>query len=287
MNRLEGKVAVITGGASGMGRDTAFRFMDEGAKVVIADLNENSGEETLGLAGQNGQSDSIRFIRTNVAEEADVEAMIRLALDEFGRLDCVFNNAGIGGAFGPITQTTVEEWDFSMAVLLRGVFLGMKHGAKAMLDQGEGGSIISTASVAGLGGGAGPHCYSAAKSGVVNLTRSVANELGPHFIRVNAIAPGAIMTPLLVRRDRAEMEKRMIAHQSLPEAGEGKHIAATAAFLASDDAQFINGQTIVVDGGLMAVGPGLFRNDRSRALSGMAGLDKGTTGEESVIRRPD
>ena len=126
--RLEGKVAVITGGASGMGRDTAQRFIDEGARVVIADMNEVTGKETLEQLG----SEQARFIRTDVAEENDVEAMIQCAVDEFGRLDCVFNNAGLGGALGKLTETEAEDWDFTFAVLVRGVFLGIKHGARAM-----------------------------------------------------------------------------------------------------------------------------------------------------------
>src|SRR5687768_9313109 len=162
--RLESKVAVITGGASGMGKATVLRFVEEGARVVVADLNEANGKELLNEVSGRGQGDALRFVVTDVANERDVEAMIRTAVDDFGRLDILFNNAGVGGAFGPITETSVEDWDYTFAVLLRGVFLGIKHGARAMKAQGEGGAIISTASVAGLSGGAGPQAYSAAKA---------------------------------------------------------------------------------------------------------------------------
>ena len=155
-DRLAGKVAVITGGASGMGRDTALRFLQEGCKVVVGDLNEENGAQTLAMADAQGLADGVKFQKTDVAEEGDVAAMIETAVASFGRLDCIFNNAGVGGAFGPITDTEVEEWDYTMAVLVRGVFLGMKHAGRVLKQQGEGGSIINTASIAGMGGGAGP-----------------------------------------------------------------------------------------------------------------------------------
>ena len=177
--RLKGQAAVITGGGNGIGRETVLRFLREGAKVVVADLNPENGARTLELAADEGHGDGVRFVRTDVTAEAEVRAAIECACDEFGRLDCVFNNAGIGGAFGPVTETQVEEWDFSMEVLVRGVFLGLKHGARVLKRQGEGGVLLSTASVAGLGGGAGSHCYSAAKAAVANLTRSVALEMAP------------------------------------------------------------------------------------------------------------
>ena len=152
MGRLEGQVAVVTGGGNGIGRETVLRFLREGARVVVADLNAESGARTLELAAAEGRSGDARFARTDVTEEADVRAAIECARDEFGRLDCVFNNAGIGGAFGPVTETEIEEWDFSMEVLVRGVFLGLKHGARVLKRQGEGGVLLSTASVAGSAG---------------------------------------------------------------------------------------------------------------------------------------
>src|SRR5437867_5714975 len=144
-----------------MGRATALLFLREGASVVIGDLNEGTAKETLDLAQEQGHRDRIRSLRVDVAVEADVEAMIGLAESEFGRLDCVFNNAGLGGAIGPITETDVDDWDYTFAVLTRGVFLGIKHGARAMIQAGHGGAIVNTASIAGLSGSAGPQAYSA------------------------------------------------------------------------------------------------------------------------------
>ena len=153
-SRLDGKVVVITGGASGMGRATVFRFLTEGASVIIGDLNEETGRATMAEIEARGAANRAFFMVTDVAEESDIEALVDCATNEFQQLDCVFNNAGIGGAIGPISQTRVEEWDFTFNVLTRSVFLGIKHGARVMQAQGKGGSIISTSSIAGLGGGA-------------------------------------------------------------------------------------------------------------------------------------
>ncbi len=179
--RLENKVAVITGGASGMGRATTLRFLAEGASVVIADYNEDTGKQTMALAAERGFREPVRFIRTDVAKESDVAAMIALAVSDFGRLDIVFNNAGVGGALGPVWDVEVEEWDYTFDVLAKGVFLGIKHAARAMKRLGRGGSIINTASVAGLSGGGGPLVYSAAKAAVLNLTRAAALQLALPF----------------------------------------------------------------------------------------------------------
>ncbi len=193
MGRLDGKVAVITGAASGMGRATAVRFAGEGAAVVIADLNEDGGAAAVRECKENGGR--AVFQKTDVTSEAGVKAMIDRAVKEFGRLDITYNNAGLPGALGSIEQTSVEDWDRTFAVLTRGVFLGIKYSVAEMRKVG-GGSIISTASVAGLAGGYGPHAYSAAKAGVVNLTRSVALEVAKDKIRVNCICPGGINTPI-------------------------------------------------------------------------------------------
>jgi len=283
--RLDGKVAVITGGSSGMGRATTLRFLDEGASVVFGDMNENTAKETLDLAADAGTEKHVRFIHTDVSQEADVAAMIELAVSEFGRLDVVFNNAGVGGAFGNLTDIEVEDWDYTFAVLTRGPWLGIKHGARVMIEQGGGGSIINTASIAGLSGGAGPQAYSAAKAALVNLTMAAAVEFGQHKIRVNAICPGGILTPLVQmgNADPEVVEKRMEQLQPLPFAGRPEHIAAAALFLASDDSLFVSGHALVVDGGLEAAGPNLFGQLRS-VFSGIRGVSKGTTGEAPVIR---
>jgi NAD(P)-dependent dehydrogenase (short-subunit alcohol dehydrogenase family) len=283
--RLEGKVAVITGGASGMGQATAVRFLAEGASVVVADLNEDNGKATIGQATDAGFGERCTFVRTDVSQEADVEHMVSTAVEEFGRVDIVFNNAGVGGAFGPVTDIDVDEWDWTLGVLLRGVFLGVKHGARQMKAQGEGGSIINTASVAGLSGGAGPLPYSTSKAGVINLTRSTAIELASDRIRVNAICPGAINTPLINLGNEEAMTSVFDQVQPWSSCGTGDHIAGAALFLASADSEFVTGEALVVDGGLTASGPGLFdRMGQGDLMAGMAGVHRGTTGEESTIR---
>jgi NAD(P)-dependent dehydrogenase (short-subunit alcohol dehydrogenase family) len=279
--RLEGKVAVITGGGSGMGRATTLRFLDEGASVVFGELNEDTAMQTLELAGDYEKN--VRYIRTDVAEEREVAAMIDLAVEDFGRLDIVFNNAGVGGAFGAIDQIELDDWDYTFSVLARGPFLGTKHGARVMKEQGWGGSIINTASVAGLSGGAGPQAYSAAKAAVVNLTMSTAVELGPDRIRVNAICPGGIATPLIsVGRELKDVEAGLEQMQPLPIAGKPEHIAGAALFLASDDSLFVSGHALVVDGGLEAAGPNLF--PRVRLFEGVRGVSRGSTGQDPIIR---
>lgn len=281
--RLEDKVAVITGGASGMGRATVLRFLAEGASVVFGDMNEATAKETIDLASDAGYEKYVRFIRTDVAEEGDVQEMIALAVSEFGRLDCVFNNAGVGGAFGEITELELQDWDYTFGVLTRGPFLGIKHGARVMKQQGDGGSIINTASVAGLSGGSGPQAYSAAKAALINLTMTAAVELGRDRIRVNAICPGGIMTPLVAMgQDASGLESSMSQLQPLPIAGRPDHIADAALFLASDDAAFVSGHALVVDGGLQAAGPNLF--GRLEVFRGIRGVSRGTTGQEPIIR---
>ncbi len=280
---------MITGGASGMGRATALRFLDEGARVVVADMNEGSGKDTLELAAQRGAAARVRFVRSDVAREDDVAAMIALAEEQFGAVDVVFNNAGIGGAIGAVTDLEVEDWDFTFAVVVRGVFLGIKHGARAMKRRGQGGSILNTASVAGLSGGAGPLAYSAAKAAVINLTRAAAVELAEFRIRVNAICPGGILTPLVHRGAPELAEKRLESMQPWPEAGRGEHIAGAALFLASEDARFVTGEALVVDGGLTGAGPDLRKRMRAADAPGVfdfTGLDRGSAGLPPVIRRP-
>jgi len=291
--RLEGKVAVITGGASGIGRATALRFLDEGARVVVGDVNEPAGADTVERAGRAGHAGRLRFLRVDVAEEAEVEAMVARAVRDFGRVDCVFNNAGIGGAFGSVMKTAVEDWDYTFAVLVRGAFLGIKHGARAMVAAGTQGSIISTASVAGFTGGDAPVAYSSAKAAVINMTRAAAVELARHRIRVNCLCPGAIGTPLL-RRGVPEEDPLPVLErlQPWPEAGRGEDVAGAALFLASDDARFVTGAALVVDGGLLAAGPRLSARLRERPAGASpaeesVGLDRGTTGLGPLIRSRD
>lgn len=283
-NDLTGKVALVTGGASGMGLASALRFAADGASVVVADLNEEKGAALLASHAGTDLGARLRFIPTNVALEAEVAAATLLAVDEFGQLDIVFNNAGIGGAFGHITELEVEDWDETFAVLVRSVFLGCKYAAKQMIEQGWGGSIINTASVAGITGGGGPTAYSAAKAAVVNMSRAVALELAPNRIRVNAICPGAIDTPLLAQGRRTPPSE--IRLQPWPEIGRPDDIAGAARWLAGDDSQFVTGQAIIVDGGLLASGPIGWTNATGSAVRpGYVGMNRGTTGQGPTVRK--
>jgi NAD(P)-dependent dehydrogenase (short-subunit alcohol dehydrogenase family) len=255
MGRLEGKVATITGGASGIGAGTVRRFVEEGAKVLIADLDQAKGDA---LAAELGAGAA--FLRTDVSKEEDIAAMVAETVDRFGRIDVLFNNAGFGGALGPIESTTSADYDLTMDVLLKSVFLGMKHVAPLMKAQGSG-SIISTASVAGIRAGYAPHLYSVAKCAVIHLTKTVALELGEHGVRVNAICPGFIATPLAVGRPDADesqidqLRASGASSQVLGRVGEPLDIANMALFLASDDSEWITAREFVVDGGFEAGPP--------------------------------
>ena len=255
MGRLDDKVAIITGGASGIGAGTVRKFVAEGAKVLISDLDSEKGNQ---LANELGVSAA--FLQTDVSREDQVAAMIAEATGRWGRLDCLYNNAGFGGALGPISKTTVDDYDLTMDVLVKSVFLGMKHAAPVMSAQGSG-SIISTASVAGLRVGYAPHLYSVAKCAVIHLTKSVALELGEQNVRVNAICPGFIATPLAAGRPDADesqiqqMREAGATSQVLGRVGEPKDIANMALFLASDESEWITGQEFVVDGGFEAGRP--------------------------------
>ncbi len=282
--RLTGKVAVITGGASGIGKASALMFLAEGASVVVGDLNTSNRELLTGEAQALGYGERFRATSANVAMEDDVAAMIELAVTSFGRLDVMFNNAGIGGAFGTVTETTVDDWDETFAVLVRGVFLGVKFAVRAMQSHGDGGSIVNTASVAGITGGGGPVAYSAAKAAVINLTKTLSLELALQRIRVNAIAPGAIQTPLLQQGRRVPVGEVASTFQPWPEGGRPEDIAATALFLASDESRFITGETITVDGGLMAGGPHAALIAKN-APSGWVGMNRGTTGQAPTVHK--
>ena len=227
--KLKEKVAVITGGASGMGLATVNRYLEEGARVVIADFNADTGEKALAAARADGFSDSVTFIRTDVAREADIVAMLDEAVDQFGGLDIVFNNAGVGGAIGPLTETSIEDWDYTFDVLRR-VFSGDQT-CCANHETRYWWSIINTASIAGLGGDGGPLVYSAAKAAVISLSKSAAVELAPDRIRVNAICPGFIATPLAGMGDASSVEGAFSKGQPWPDFGKGEHIAGAALFL--------------------------------------------------------
>ena len=258
MTLLQGKVAIITGGASGMGKAASILFAKEGANVVVADLNVKGGEEVAAEASKSGNA--CVFQRTDVAQEADVKALVARAVAAFGGLDIMFNNAGIGGAVGPLEEISVEDWDKTQAVCLRGVFLGIKHSVGAMRPRG-GGAIVNTASIAGVWGYPMLHAYSAAKAGVVNLTRSAALEFAADGIRVNCIAPGGVATPIVgaVGANKEAVEATLARGQPVPRAGQPDDIAYAALYLAGPNAGFVTGHTLVVDGGAVSGPAGTYR----------------------------
>jgi len=249
--RVAGMVVAVTGAASGLGEATARLMAAEGARVVLADIQDERGQR---LAAELGSE--ARYVHCDVTRESDVAGVVDTAVREHGRLDCMFNNAGIVGTHGGIDEIPLEEYEFTMAVLLRSVFLGMKHAARVMKPQ-ESGVILTTTSIGGIQGGLGPHVYGAAKAAVIALTRNVAAELGAWSIRVNAIAPGKILTPMnaanIVGDPDAMDEAREAFATRTPlrgRIGEAFDIAHAALWLASDDAGFVSGHTLVVDGGL-------------------------------------
>lgn len=259
MTRLAGKVAVVTGGASGIGAGTVRRFHAEGASVVVADVQDGTA-----LAAELGER--VEYRRTDVTREEDVAAVVDLAVARFGRLDVMFNNAGTMGVLGPIDRTPLADADTTIAVNLRGVLAGMKHAARVMKPQGSG-VILSTSSPAGVLGGVGPHVYSAVKAGVIGLSNSVAAELRRFGVRCNVIVPGAVvsaMTAGLVAGDADDLDGAAEALGRTAYMGRPLRpadIAAGAVFLASDDAAFVTGVVLPVDAGMTgAGGPSPFAN---------------------------
>ncbi len=282
MKRLRDKVAVITGAGSGIGKETALLFLEHGAKVVLADINNEALEETFEIIKQKKLDSDACISITDVSVENDIENMIDLAVDRFGDLNILFNNAGIGGAIGPITHINGDEWDKSFQILLKSVFLGSKYAARVMKKSISGGSIINTASIAGMGGGSGPLAYSAAKAGVINFCKNAAIELGAYKIRVNAISPGTINTPLLATAiEDSKLE------QPIKDFGMPIDIAYTALFLASDESRFITGVNLCVDGGLTLDNSGLMVDAAEyyskMGIERVVGMNMGSTGIESVI----
>lgn len=246
--RLEGKVAVVTGGASGIGAGIVRRVVAEGASCVVSDVQDGPGKA---LAEELG--DGTVYLHCDVTREQDVAGLMDHAVERFGRLDAAFNNAGVVGVVGPFAATSLADWERTMAVLLTSVFLGTKHAGRVMLPQGSG-SIVNTASTAGVQGGLGPHAYTTAKHAVVGLTKSAAVEYSASGVRVNAVAPGATvsaMTAAVITGDATSLEQtERYLSQASPggRAGGPGDIAAAAAFLASDESWYVNGHCLVVDG---------------------------------------
>ena len=257
MGKINGKVAVITGCASGIGKATAKLFIKEGALVVLGDIQDDLGKALSDELGPNAI-----YQHTNVRSEVHIKSLIELAVEKFGKLDIMFNNAGFGGVGGPINEIPTDAWDVTMEVMLRSVFLGMKNAVPIMKNQGYG-NIISTASVAGMRTGFGPHAYSTAKAAIIHLTHTVAMELGEFNIRVNCVAPGGIATAIFGRglgfpQDWAERLSEMLKStflsqiQPIKRAGLPEDIAKAVLWLASDDSSFVSGHALLVDGGLLS-----------------------------------
>ncbi|MCY4278636.1 MAG: glucose 1-dehydrogenase [Gammaproteobacteria bacterium] len=250
MARLEGKTALVTGAASGIGEGAVRRFVEEGASVVLADIQEDKGQAIAAELGSVA-----RYVHCDVTSESDIAAAVDLAVAEFGTLDVMVNNAGVLGAIGPMVDTTAEAFDRTMAILSRGVFLGIKHAGRVMVPK-KSGSIVSVASSSGVTGGDGPHVYTMAKHGVVGITKSAASEFSAQGVRVNAVAPSgtvSALTSMVVTGtpDSLEMTENALAASSpLGFAPVPADIANAILFLACDESRYVTGHTLVVDAGL-------------------------------------
>jgi NAD(P)-dependent dehydrogenase (short-subunit alcohol dehydrogenase family) len=251
MGKLDGKVAIVTGGGSGIGRATVEVFATEGARVLVADRDSGSAEETAGRVVSS--AGEVRAITVDVARAEEVQGMVNEAVRSFGRLDVIFNNAGIEGEMAPTADCTLENWQRVIETNLGGVFYGMKFAIPEMLKNG-GGVIINNASVAGLVGFAMLPAYCASKGGVVQLTRAAALEYAKQGIRVNVICPGVIWTPMVERvtGDSAEGRAQFEALEPVGRFGTAEEIAKLALFLASDDSSFCTGAPFIIDGGFVA-----------------------------------
>jgi NAD(P)-dependent dehydrogenase (short-subunit alcohol dehydrogenase family) len=256
MGKLDGKVALISGAASGIGRASAILFAKEGAKVAAADFVAAGGQETVKMIKEAGGK--AIFIEADVSKAADVERMVKTTVDTYGRLDILFNNAGMRGPFCSTAKTPEARWDFVVNVNLKGVFLGSKYAIPVMLSQG-GGVIVNNASTVGIDAIPYLPAYSAAKGGVIQLTKSMALELGKDNIRVNCICPGGIQTPIAAAAGMTG-EQGIPPGQALRRLGQPEDIAKAALYLASDDSSYVTGTALVADGGWIC-GSVLFSKD--------------------------
>ncbi len=249
--QLEGKVSLITGGGSGIGKASALAFAREGSKVVVADVNVEGGDETVRLIQDTGGEAT--FVRADVSNAGDVSAMVSHAVQTYNRLDCAFNNAGISGGRGRIHEYTEDDWSRVLDINLTGVWLCMKYEIIQMLNQG-GGAIVNTASVMGLVGGSRSPAYGATKHGVVGLTKTGAVDYAQESIRINAVCPGYIRTPMIEQGILSDpvAEERVVSRHPMHRLGTPEEIAEAVVWLCSDAASFVTGTAMTVDGGYVA-----------------------------------
>lgn len=248
---LEGKVGLVTGGTSGIGRETAVLFAKAGVKVVVAGRRELEGEETVELVCAAG-SDGL-FVRTDVSKAFEVDALVQKVVERFGRLDVAFNNAGIEGVWVPIVRQSEEDWDRTIDINLKGVWLCLRSEIRQMLKQGGGGAIVNMASIAGLVGSAGAAAYCASKHGVIGLTKAAALENARTGIRINAVCPAAIETPMADRIFGAPaVHKYVLSCHPIGRFGRPAEIAEAVLWICSARASFMTGQSLVLDGGFLA-----------------------------------
>lgn len=248
---LEGKVGLVTGGTSGIGRETAVLFAEAGAKVVVAGRRETEGQETVELVRAKG-GDSL-FVKTDVSKASEVEALIRKTVEKFGRLDVAFNNAGTEGVWIPIVRQSEEDFDRTISINLKGVWLCLKYETRQMIRQGGGGAIVNAGSVYGLIGSAGAAAYSASKCGVIGLTKAAALENARNGIRVNAVCPAAVETAMADRLFGApKVHEQAIKSHPIGRFGTPREIAEAVLWMCSDRASFMTGQSLVLDGGFLA-----------------------------------
>ena len=249
---LENKVALITGGTTGIGRDTAVLFAKHGAKVVFTGRRETEGNETLSLVRAAG-GDGL-FLKSDVSKASDVQSIVQKTVEKFGRVDVAFNNAGVEGQLGPLIDQTEENWDYVHNINLKGLWLCLKYEVQQMLKQGRGGAIVNMSSVAGLIGAAGLGVYIASKHGVLGLTKTAALEYAPQGIRVNAVCPAVIETAMADRAFGADpaVSKAMLNLHPLGRFGKPIEIAEAVLWMCSEKSSFMTGHEIVLDGGMLA-----------------------------------
>jgi NAD(P)-dependent dehydrogenase (short-subunit alcohol dehydrogenase family) len=278
--RLDGKVAVITGAASGIGAATAKIYVEQGARIVLGDIQGEAGEA---LAAALGGSSTAIFRHCNVTNEDQVQGLVDAALSEFGQIDVMFNCAGIVGAVGPMSTTPADEWKLTIDIMVNGVFYGMKHASRHMKEAGSG-SIISMSSTAGVMGGLGPHAYTAAKHAVVGMTKNLAAEVGGFGVRVNCIAPAGMATPMVaevITGNHQNLEDTIAAlAEGSPlrgRAGLAEDVANAALWLASDESGYTSGLTLTVDAGATtgstAEAPAFAEYQPMMREAGKSGLD--------------